>query len=98
MDSKSKFFVREPQFFERLKPYAEVDKAARDKLEQADSKVVDDVDGMVLMSGAEFAAGGYKLIGIPICITPDGKPPKPMEDMEPPIGPIDEIKDPVIKR
>ena len=98
MDSKAKFFVREPKFFERLKPYAEIDKAARDKLEQADSKTVDDVDGMVLMSGGQFAAGGYKLTGIPVCITPDGKPPKPIEDTEPPIGPIDEIKDPVIKR
>ena len=98
MDTKAKFFVREPKFFERLKPYAEIDKSICDKLEQADSRAVDDVDGMVLMSGAQFAAGGHRLMGIPVCITPDGKPPKPMEDMEPPIGPIDEIKDPVIKR
>ena len=95
MDTKAKFFVREPKFFERLKPYAEIDKSICDKLEQADSRAVDDVDGMVLMSGAEFASGGHKLMGIPVCITPDGKPPKPIEDMEPPIGPIDEIKDPV---
>ena len=95
MDTKAKFFVRDPKFFERLKPYAEIDKSTCDKLEQADSKAVDDVDGMVLMSGAQFAAGGHKLMGIPVCITPDGKPPKPIEDTEPPIK---EITDPVIKR
>ena len=84
MDTKAKFFVREPKFFERLKPYAEIDKSTCDKLEQADSKAVDDVDGMVLMSGAQFAAGGHKLMGIPVCITPDGKPPVVVDPEAPP--------------
>ena len=44
---------------------------------------------MVLMSAAEFAAGGNKLKGVPVAITPDGK--EPVELPVEPVEPIQEL-------
>jgi len=37
---------------------------------------------MVLMSAAEFNAGGKNLIGVPIAVTPDGSEPQEPEEGE----------------
>jgi len=35
---------------------------------------------MVLMSHYEFVNGGKEVIGVPVCITPDGNEPKEVSD------------------
>ncbi len=53
---------------------------------------------IVLMSAAQFANGGDKLTGVPVTITPDGKPPIALTD-EPDlldITPPEEKIDPVL--
>ena len=64
-------------------------------LKDADSKTVTDlkvskvseltiskVSAMIVMSHADFIAGGKYIKGVPVAITPDGLPPKIIDEVE----------------
>lgn len=56
------------------------------------------VPAMIVMSRADFVAGGKDIKGIPVAITPDGGFPKVFDELE--FEPIKEepiIKEPIIK-
>ena len=69
------------------------------KVSKVSELTISKVSAMIVMSHAEFVAGGKDIKGVPVAITPDGKPPKIIDETEPIIEPIVEPikKEPIIK-
>ena len=81
-------------------------------LKDVDSKLVSDlkvskvtestlskVTWMIVMSHADFIGGGKDIKGVPVCITPDGLPPKVIDELEieEPVKEVPIIKEPIKK-
>ena len=68
------------------------------KVSKVSEITISKVTGMIVMSHADFVAGGKDIKGIPVAITPDGGFPKVFDELE--FEPIKEepiIKEPIIK-
>jgi len=58
--------------------YNRATKAGRQQIR--DATLADKTNNrLILMSASEFVNGGKNIMGVPVCITPDGMPPALME-------------------
>ena len=70
------------------------------KVSKVSELTISKVSAMIVMSHADFIAGGKYIKGVPVAITPDGLPPKIIDEAVEFVEPIKEepiLKEPIIE-